>query len=242
VDFVTPSDALHVNLLMFGRPKTGKTTGASTAPGSVLYINADLPNATRFIHQRDTENRIKEPVIARHEQGQTPMETLMIETVNAAYQSPTFDTFVVDPLGEMYRRILEEQSNRSRRPTLDQRGNATQDLERWCRAMCEAPVNFVMVAHAMTQDKDGSVESIPFTGSKTGSQSGIGPKLAGMVDIIAYTHALEQSDGSIKYIAQLVPGNGRDAGSRFPALMAQPVREINLAEWFALAGLSEPAA
>jgi hypothetical protein len=238
MEFVDPGAATYINVLLFGPPKTGKTTGAATAPGAVLYFNVDLPNATGYAHQRDTEGRVMEPRIAPPQQGKAPVFDLMTEIAIAAHQKPTRDTVVVDPLGELYRRLLEEQTNRTRRPTLDQRGNATTDVERWCRAMCEAPVNFVIVAHEMTADKgEEGLISMPFTGSKSGSQSGLGPKIMGMVDVIGFTAAVDvEGKDEPEYVAQLVPGKGRQAGSRFSALMAGPgYRPIDLAEWFAVA-------
>lgn len=48
LNFVEPLTEAHMNILLYGPPKTGKTVGAATAPGPILYLNADRPNATRY--------------------------------------------------------------------------------------------------------------------------------------------------------------------------------------------------
>lgn len=238
MEFIKPDAATYANVLLYGPPKTGKTTGAATAPGAVLYVNADLRNATKYAHGQDAEGRIMEPLIPPFEKGTTPVRDLLREIMVAARQQPTWDTVVIDPIGELYRRMLEEGSGQAKRPSFDHRQDATTDLERFCRFMCEAPVNFVIVAHEMQADGDDGVSSIPFTGSKTGSQSGIGPKIMGMVDVIAYTAAIEvEGQKEPAYVAQLVPGKGRPAGGRFPELMDEAVRPVNLTEWFELVGV-----
>ena len=221
-----PSEAeTYANVLLYGPPKTGKTAGAATAPGAVLYINADLPNATAFAKSRDPEGRIMEVEI-------DGLDTLG-EIANAATQNPTWDAVVVDPIGELHRRLLESASNRAVRPTLNQYGDVSTHLERFCRFMCEAPVNFIIVAHEL-QTKDealGTIDRIPYTGT---SNPALSQKLMGMVDILGYTGVVEQEDGGRQYVAQLVNEAGRRGGDRFNVLGEW--RPIDLADWFEVAG------
>ena len=50
--FVEQHPDPNVNVLLYGGPKTGKTMGAASAPGPILYLNADRPNATRLAHAK----------------------------------------------------------------------------------------------------------------------------------------------------------------------------------------------
>jgi hypothetical protein len=154
LEFIKPKDeVIHPNVLLYGPPKSGKTTGACSAPGGVMLVNADLPNATRHAHRLDTEGRIMEVALkgmgtlldvhqAIHGQGQG--DARMIDAV------------VIDPIGELHRRLLEEESKRAIRPTLNQYGDVSVHLERFCRALCELP--------ALGQKLMGMVDIVGYCG------------------------------------------------------------------------------
>jgi hypothetical protein len=226
-------EEIFANILLYGPPGSGKSAGAATVPGRVLYINADLKNATRFARKREGK-RLVEPVL-RYEPGKTRVLDTMNFAVLSSYEG-RWDAVVVDPVGEFYNRLLIEQTQKTRRPTLDARGNATTDLERWLKAMCEAPVNFIIVAHQLISDAGDEVMFMPNSGSKSGSLTGLGPKITGMVDIVGYTAVVEVEDEpQPKYMAQLIDGKGRQGKDRFDILGTH--REIILPEWLELAGL-----
>jgi hypothetical protein len=217
----------------------------TTAPGRVLYFNWDLRNASRAGRRiAKTMNRPlpSEPVIPRFQRDTTTVYDMMTAAVFQVYEG-LWDTVISDHIVEHNRRLLEEQTNRARRPSLEARGNTWADLERWYRAMCEAPVNFVIVAHEMTQQKGDELLSIPFVGTQGASTGGIGTKLKSMVDFIAYTGVVEvDGETEPQYVAQLRPGKGsdgaqRDAGSRFDALMSEAYRPLDLTAWFTEAGV-----
>ena len=52
---VPPPSEPTFNVLLYGPTKTSKTTGACSAPGEVLLINCDVPNASRFARLRYPE-------------------------------------------------------------------------------------------------------------------------------------------------------------------------------------------
>lgn len=222
---------VFANILLYGGPKTGKTIGASSAPPGVLFLNLDLPNATRTARAMRADGSIMEvefqgfqtlvdTIHALNQQGGEPGAVRVIETV------------VVDPLGELYRLLLEEASDRAVRPTLPQRGDVSIHIERFCRGLCEADVNVVLVAHEVTSKDEGTGlhERLPWTGT---SNPALGSKIMGMVDVVGYTGVVEREDGSKDYVAQLVNSQGRRGGDRFDVL--GDWRTLDLTEWVNLA-------
>ena len=150
----------YVNVLLYGPPKSGKTAAACSMPGGVMLLNADLPNAAWYAHSLDTEKRIQE--LEFHGLD-------MMNEVAIAFSQPqnVFSTIVVDTVGELYRRVLDEVSDDALRKTLPQYGDAGTYVERFCRAMCEAPVNVVLVCHEapIKNEASGEFESLPLTGT-----------------------------------------------------------------------------
>jgi hypothetical protein len=106
--------------------------------------------------------------------------------------------------------------------------------------MCEAPVNFVLVAHdfKLDGDADSPPDYVAWTGTKAGSPS-MSRKLMGMVDVVGYTGRVEsQGDTPDRYVAQLVTANGRPGGDRFNVL--GHARDLDLTEWFQAIHAAEP--
>src|SRR4051812_20985966 len=108
--FTKPERTLHPNVLLYGPPKTGKTAAACSAPGMVALLNLDLPNASFYAHSRDAEGRIAEIEF----EG---MATLIELATELKSGTSTIDTLVIDTVGELHRRLLEEESNRAIRPS-----------------------------------------------------------------------------------------------------------------------------
>jgi hypothetical protein len=219
----------HVNVLLYGPPKSGKTAGACSMPGGVLLLNADLPNAAWYAHSQDPEGRIGELQYG----GLAMLAEIvtMVQQPVASGAERVWDTVVVDTVGELYRRLLDEVSDDALRKTLPQYGDAGTYVERFCRALCEAAINAVFVCHEapIKNEATGEFESLPLTGT---SNPALGQKLMGMVDVIGWTHRFEQEDGTVEYVAQLVTEQGRRGGDRFDVLNEGPgYRRLNLAEW-----------
>lgn len=228
--FVTPPERPTLNILLYGPGKTGKSLGAASAPGNIVYGNFDLGNATRTVHARN-RGRILEPEIPPYEQNKHPIFDLMTE-ISTMVMDPERcpDAVVIDPVGELHRRLLEETSNRAVRPVIQAYGDASTYVERFCRHLCEAPVTVVFVAHdhPVKDEGDGSVERLPWTGT---TNPALGNKLIGMVDIVGYTGVVPpQEEGQREqYVAQLRAMKGRRGGDRFNVLA--PVELVNIAEW-----------
>jgi hypothetical protein len=225
LEFVPAPEATPtINVCLIGPPKVGKSTGAASAPGPVLYVNCDLPTAIRFARQKYPKGV-----------GEVKFEGMetIADVTHEVYRSEKvrFHTVVVDPVGECYRILLDEISKGSVRPSLPQYQAVSFHLERFCRALCEAPINAVFVCHDHPVRDEGSDEilQLPWTGS---TNPKLGRQLMGMVDVVGFAGVIETEDGP-RYAAQLVPGKGRPGGDRFNVL-ADPKtggRDLDLTEW-----------
>jgi hypothetical protein len=227
---VTPPTGDKRSVLLYGPPKTGKTTGATSAPGPVLLLNADLPNASWFAHTR------RDDLI---EVGYESFKDTLVAIGKALVDhDPTFGgvtppvvTLVVDPINELYRRVLEELSGRAVSPSLPTYQATNVHVERFCRSLCETRlVNVVFVCHDLPvrDESTEEIERLPATGT---TNPALGRRLMGMVDVVGFTAVHEVEGEGFKYMAQLVNAKGRRGGDRFDSL--GPFREMDLTEWFA---------
>jgi hypothetical protein len=214
-----------INVALIGPPKTGKTAGAASAPGPVLYLNAELVGRTRYARRKYGDKLAVVTVKG---------EQTLIDATYAIHEG-TYATVVVDSIGELRTLLLQEaasgnEGKMARKPTLDQYRDVGDTLERFCRAMCRAPVNTVLVFHSepMKDELTGEVTQEPVTGA---SKPKLGRTLLGMVDIVAFTGAIETDEG-FEYVAQLVPTKGRQAGDGFNCLADERgIRRLDLTEW-----------
>ena len=220
-------EAPQINVALVGPPKTGKTAGAASAPGPILYLNAELLNRLRFARRQYGE---KLRVV------QVQGEQTLIDATHAI-ATGEFATVVVDSIGELRTVLLKELASGNagkmkNKPTLDQYGEAQSIIERFCRMLCRAPINVVLVFHSehVKDDESGEVIHEATTGS---SKPKLARTLLGMVDIVGFTGAIPQDEGGFEYVAQLVPAKGRQGGDGFNCL-ADPktgIRKLDLSEW-----------
>lgn len=233
LSFAPPvEDVPTINVALLGPPKTGKTMGAASAPGKVLYVNVDLPTATRFARKRYGD-KVQEVAF----EG---MQTLVDVTHEAHDPKSEFKTVVIDTVGELYRLILEEESKGAVRPTLNQYGDTGSNIERFLRAMCKAPVNAVFICHdhPVKDEAAGEMVVLPWTGT---TNPKLGRQLLGMVDVIGYTGVVEK-EGGREYVAQLTQNKGRPGGDRFNVLAGETgVRTLDLSQWIDLIQAAEVA-
>ena len=227
---------VHPNILLYGGPKTGKTTGALSAPGWILDLNFDMPNATYFARSRMTEDRIFEVDIPPYREGHNDVDAVLNEVAQTLRQQLEqdggFDAVVVDPVHELHRRLMDEQSRRAVRPSRDTYGDVAKMIERFCRFLCEMPAAAIFVCHdrPIKDEQTGGFERLPYTGT---SNPDLGLKLLGMVDIVAYTGVVKRENEKPLYVAQLFEGDGRKGGDRFGVLAGQSgFRTLDLAGWF----------
>jgi hypothetical protein len=225
LSFIKPPEHPPLNVLLYGAPKTGKTAGACSAPPGVLLLNLDLPNATHFALSQHPDGSI---MVANFEGLQTMIDVSHAIIEQRGQAEPVIRTVVIDTVAELHRRLLEEASDRAVRPTLNQYGDTSTHIERFCRFCCEAAVNCVIVCHEtpVRDEASGQFERLPYTGT---TNPALGQKLMGMVDVVGYTGVVEQEGGTHQYVAQLVNGLGRRGGDRFNVL--GDWRPLDLSEW-----------
>lgn len=229
LNIVSPSAEPHLNVLLYGPPKSGKTVGACSAPGPVLLVNADRPNASRYAH-----GLYGDALSEVHVDG---LQTLI--DVTLALDAGDFASVVVDPIGEVHRAVIEDLSGRAIRPKINEYGDTTVHVERFCRALCEKPLNTILVAHetAHPDEDTGGFERLPYTGT---NNPALGSKLMAMVDVIGYTGTVEDDEGSVRHLAQLINARGRRGGDRTGALGAS--RDLDISEWVETARENAPKA
>ena len=211
----------HPSIALIGPPKTGKTGGAASGPGPVLYLNADLETRTRFA-RRTYGDKVKFATVKGRQ--------TLADAIHEAY-SGNWGTVAVDPLGEVFRTLLEERLGGHVPETMNNHVlNAYRvvgdEIERFCRKLAKAPVVSVFVFHEVPiRDEDsGAIERLPWTGT---TNTKIGRAIMGFVDIVGFTG----KDGDT-YVAQLVPAKGRNGGDGFDCLADERgLRKLDLSEW-----------
>lgn len=216
----------HLNVLLYGPAKSGKTTGASTAPGPILYCNADQAMATRYAHSlRDDIDEVR---VRGLSDLYAASEALIKQGEDGRYK-----TVVLDTVGDTYRHVLDDLSQKALRPPINLRGDTSTHIERFCRLLIDLPVHVVFVAHeiALQDEQSGEFDRLPYTGTKNPV---FGAKMMAAVDVIGYTGVVESEDHEERrYMATLVDTEGRRGGDRTGALGR--ARDVNISEWIALA-------
>lgn len=226
LQFVDPPAAPETfNVLLYGPPKSGKSTAAATAPGPNLWVNAEGPNALHFARKvaRERGNEILEVQVGRDVDARLLLRQV-IEHVRRGSPRPV--TVTVDTLAKLREALIRQIVVPGARNTLQQFGEVARIMREFIRALRDEPVNLVLIAHQDVQDADGDrIVQALIGGTLTA-------EVPGEVDVVAYTHSFkDEESGERRYVGQLVEAKGRVAGDRSGALGA--VRDLDLAEWLA---------
>jgi hypothetical protein len=222
ISFVDPKTIPDTyNILLYGPSGSGKSTAAASAPGPILYLNADGPDALRYPRRKHGNEKIREAAVTS---GQVLNEVLIMFRNGGG----GFKTVVLDTFSAVYSALLEDKA-KGGRPTLPQHGDVQTALGRFVKEMRDQPVHLVILAQEHT-DKDessGVIERVPYMGTKN-------PALANSVienmTIVGYCGRVAAQEGTgAKYMATLVDVPGRRGKDRTNALGT--ARELDLSEW-----------
>ncbi|MBX5461657.1 MAG: AAA family ATPase [Steroidobacteraceae bacterium] len=216
------------NVLLYGQPKSGKSTAAATAPGPILWLNAEGPGALGFARKTAAERGT-----AIHE-VRIDKSTDVAQTLRQVFthvrdgHDPKPRTVVVDTIGKVRDALVAQLVVPGSKNTLQQFGQVADQLGGFVQAMRDLPVNLVILAHADVRDSDEDGRIVmPLIGGK------LTETIPGEVDVVAFTSALRVDDEPRpRYFGQLIESRGRIAGDRSGALAGERgIRELDLSEW-----------
>lgn len=209
----------RLSIFLYGPKGVGKTTAAASAPGPIVYGNADAPGRLRHarrIHQGKQINEVRIVGRPTPKDRATARKTLEDIYLYAADPASDVETIVLDPLGRIYDLVLDDIGGQ--KPSLPDRGEANQWIERYIGALLELPVHLVLVAHdhgykvSTTEGGDEVFEIFPFCGSQT--NPGLAKKLMRPVDVVAYCGVVTEQTATELFpagsrVGQLFHGGGR---------------------------------
>lgn len=208
-----------LNVCLYGPGGTGKTVGACSAPGPILVLNAEGPGALRYSREMYGD-KIREVEI----EGEDTLDEAFLYLRDGKGKEATV---VVDTVGELYGKILENKGGA--RPTLQQYGDTNTKIERFVRALRDLPINVVLICHEQVDDGDGEITRRPMTGGKK-----LPEIIVAQMDVVAYTGVVPATeDEPAHYKGQLVEAGGRRAKDRTGRL--GDFRDLDLTDWITTA-------
>lgn len=221
------------NVLLFGPPKSGKSTAAATAPGPILYLNAEGKGALGYARKVALErgNRIHEVALPNGKNGQSALAVMRATTEHLrSGNEPVVQSVVVDTIGKVREALANELVVPGSKNSIQQWGKVADLVADFVRTLRDLPVNVVFLAHTdQVDDAEAGRTVRPLIGGKA---TEIVP---GEVDVVAFTGAVAVEGEPVRYVGQLVDGKGRTGlGDRSGVLAeAGPVRDLDLSVWLA---------
>lgn len=229
--FATPPSAEHktFNVLLYGKPKSGKSTGAATAPGPILWINAEGANALDYARKVAAQRGT-----TIHEVRIDPAAKTCAATLDNVYRhvtsgaDPQVQTVVVDTVAKVREALIEQYVVQGSKNSLQQFGQVAKKLDGFIKTMRDLPINLVLLAHVDVKESEGEGRIVdPLIGGK------LTETVPGEVDVVAFTATIPPTDDQPRrYVGLLVDNKGRTAGDRSGGLAGdQGFRDLDLAEW-----------
>jgi hypothetical protein len=216
-----PESVTTQNILLYGPGGSGKSVAACSAPGPVLVLNAEGPNALRMARAKYGA-KVHEIEFT----GARTLDEAFVHVRDGGGADPE-RTLVVDTLGEVYRVLVEEVGGD--RPTLQQYGDINTKLARFVRSIRDLDINVVLLAHEQVDDAAGEITRRPATGGRK-----LPEQVVAQMDIVAYTGVILATETEPeRYVGQVVEVNGRRAKDRSKSLGT--FRDLDLSEWIATA-------
>lgn len=216
------------NVLLWGHPKSGKSTAAATAPGPILWVNAEGSGALGFARKTAAErgSQILEVAIDKTKRNAASVLDQVYRHVRDG-ADPQPKTVVVDTLAKVRDALIAEMVVPGAKNSLQQFGKVADYLGGFILAMRDLPVNLILLAHVdKSDDAENGRVMLPLIGGK------LTETIPGEVDVVAYTAAVK-SDDATRYYGQLIDGNGRAGlGDRSGGLADERgIRELDMSEW-----------
>lgn len=214
------------NVLLFGEPKSGKSTAAATAPGPILWVNAEGSGALGFARKvaREHGTTVHEVQVVKRGAVSAVLDGV-VEHVRSGLE-PVPATVVVDTVGKLREALAREIGGEQ--PTVQQWGKVSTTLLDFVGSLRDAPVNLILLAHTeQVDDADAGRTVKPLIGGKATQL------IAADVDVVAFASSFRDKSGTTRYVGQLVDGNGRvGLGDRSNGIAAgEAFQDLNMAVW-----------
>jgi hypothetical protein len=223
-----PAAPDNFNVLCYGPMGSGKSTGAATAPGPILWLNAQGAAAMRFPRKtaREHGTQILEVEIPKDRGADVAQILRNVIAYWRSDQQPRPATIVMDTVGDVRDRLAKQFVNPSAKDTRKQWGDVAKVLKEFVLFFRDEPVNLVLLAHESVEDSGDDRIIRPAIGGA------LTEGIPNEMDVVGYCGAVRDNDtGARRYEAVFVEVNGRRAKDRSNGLGTH--RPIDLTEWLA---------
>jgi hypothetical protein len=224
-----PEPPKTFNVLLYGPMGSGKSTGAATAPGPILWVNAQGDGALRFPRKVAAERgtQILEVEVPNPRPNRPVDVAQVLRNVLAYWKAahePRPATIVLDTIGDVRERLAKQYVNPRSKDTRSQWGEVAKVLKEFTLELRDEPVNLVMIAHESVEDADDDRIVRPAIGGA------LTEGIPNEMDVVGYCGAsIDPETRERRYEAVFVETKGRRAKDRSNGLGVH--RVLDLSEW-----------